>query len=510
MSMKRILGILAPFFLVAVASAEPRGAGSPYDVPVRICPDLGEAAPPSFDGPECETDKKIYQVDPQGRSLWVQARVEIGADSAPPDVPVGIYFAAKASSEMWLNGVRLGANGRPSADPAKERIGRMDSVFYAPRGLIRDGDNDIDIRISSHHGLIRLAYPTHGLAIASYQRPDQVILSAYAPSILTFGAFLAGAFYFGAAAAKAEKKLPAALLAAASALAGLQLLAEAARGAFSYPYPLHDARLIAIVVASGGVGAALCAYVFARARVKFAPAFYAMTLAAATAAALAAPGFDAKALLAFLTAAAAACVAAAWRALRPQDDDAHWPAAPWVAASFAALIAVALLRPTDFLDANFYFAFAGMLLFLFVLEARALANERAARRDEAARAERLEEALAAAERRKTPQRLALKDGGASVFASPDEIIACSGAGDYVEVRMIGARRILHAGTLSDLERTLPSSFLRVHRSHLVNVDFIRGLSRASSGAGSLAVAEGDPLPVSRRIMPQVRASLAEA
>ncbi|MEO1014659.1 MAG: LytTR family DNA-binding domain-containing protein [Pseudomonadota bacterium] len=511
MSTKRLSGLLAALFALAFgfAASAADDAPSPYDVPVRVCPDRGEASPPSFDRPECEEGKRIFQVDPQGRSLWVEARLDIAASDAPADAPMGIYLAAKASSEMWLNGVRLGLNGRPSRRAADERIGKMDAVFYAPRDLIRDGENEIAIKMSSHHGLLRLAYPTHSLGAAPYQRPDKVILSAYAPSILTFGAFLAGAFYFGAAAARAEERLPPALLATASTFAGLQLLAEVARGAFSYPYTMHDVRLLAIVVFSCGVGLALCAYVIVRARPQHAPALFVASLAAAGAAALAAPGFDSKAMLGFLATAVAAFGVAAWRTIRPDEQGRRWAAAPWVALSFAGLIAVALLRPTKFLDANFFFAFAGLLLLLFVLEARALADERAARLTEAARAARLEEALADADRGDAPQRLTLKDGGASVFASPEEIIACSGAGDYVDVRMTGARNILHAGTLGELERSLPSSFLRVHRSHLVNANFVRGLRRASSGAGSLDVAEGDPLPVSRRIMPKVRASLAE-
>lgn len=65
-----------------------------------------------------------------------------------------------------------------------------------------------------------------------------------------------------------------------------------------------------------------------------------------------------------------------------------------------------------------------------------------------------------------------------------------------------------AGSLSEMEDTLPATFLRVHRSHLINVMFVKSLNREPSGTGTLTLVEGSDIPVSRRVMPSVRQALA--
>ncbi len=87
---------------------------------------------------------------------------------------------------------------------------------------------------------------------------------------------------------------------------------------------------------------------------------------------------------------------------------------------------------------------------------------------------------------------------------------CKAAGDYVELNLKDHQQRLFTGSLKELEATLPNTFLRVHRSYLVNVAFIRSLNTKSSkqaensGAGFLQLHDENEVPVSRRIMPTVR------
>ena len=66
------------------------------------------------------------------------------------------------------------------------------------------------------------------------------------------------------------------------------------------------------------------------------------------------------------------------------------------------------------------------------------------------------------------------------------------------------------GTLAGLEEDLPETFLRVHRSHIVNTAFVSALEREPSGIGRLTLTNATDVPVSRRIMPKVRTALAAA
>ncbi|WP_368411066.1 LytTR family DNA-binding domain-containing protein [Colwellia sp. 4_MG-2023] len=92
----------------------------------------------------------------------------------------------------------------------------------------------------------------------------------------------------------------------------------------------------------------------------------------------------------------------------------------------------------------------------------------------------------------------------------DQVVFCKAAGDYVELNLKDHQQRLFTGSLKELESSLPKTFLRVHRSYLVNVEFIRSLNSKSSqqveasGAGFLQLHDSMEVPVSRRIMPTVR------
>jgi hypothetical protein len=61
---------------------------------------------------------------------------------APSDTrPRALYVAGVASSEAWLNGQRLGANGRPGATARAEVPGRYQAIFPIRETAWRPGEN---------------------------------------------------------------------------------------------------------------------------------------------------------------------------------------------------------------------------------------------------------------------------------------------------------------------------------------------------------------------------------
>lgn len=73
------------------------------------------------------------------------------------------------------------------------------------------------------------------------------------------------------------------------------------------------------------------------------------------------------------------------------------------------------------------------------------------------------------------------------------------ADDYYAVVHVGERRFLVREALSSLEARLPAaSFLRVHRSALVNLARVRTMEEDARGAMRLALRSGARVPVSRR------------
>jgi DNA-binding LytR/AlgR family response regulator len=161
-----------------------------------------------------------------------------------------------------------------------------------------------------------------------------------------------------------------------------------------------------------------------------------------------------------------------------------------------------------FLDQYFYYAVAVLMLFLFSQQANAFARESTLRRREEARAEKLEYVLAGLQETEAETMLSVKSSGRLSRVAARDIAYISGAGDYTEIVTATGDTLLHSATLTELEESLPAFYLRVHRSYLVNTRLIASLKRNSTGTGELRLVTDQRLPVSRRIMPRVKAALA--
>ena len=84
-----------------------------------------------------------------------------------------------------------------------------------------------------------------------------------------------------------------------------------------------------------------------------------------------------------------------------------------------------------------------------------------------------------------PRQASRINGRAPAPDRVERIAALSGAGDYVEVHLLDGRKMLHSGSLATLEKELPTTFLRVHRSHIVDLEQITELLRHPSWVGEL-------------------------
>ena len=90
-----------------------------------------------------------------------------------------------------------------------------------------------------------------------------------------------------------------------------------------------------------------------------------------------------------------------------------------------------------------------------------------------------------------------KDHGRFVLLRPDEVDWIASAGDYVEFHTRG-RSFLVRQTISDLEEALdPRSFVRIHRTTIVNVDRIQDIQALPQGDFSVKLTDGRLLRMSR-------------
>ena len=97
-------------------------------------------------------------------------------------------------------------------------------------------------------------------------------------------------------------------------------------------------------------------------------------------------------------------------------------------------------------------------------------------------------------------RLTLKSGGRTFFVDAADVIRVRGASNYVEV-VTPARTYLARSTLGELETLLAAAggrHVRVHRSHIVNLDRVTEIRPTGEGDVTLRLDTGEDVPGSRR------------
>ena len=107
-----------------------------------------------------------------------------------------------------------------------------------------------------------------------------------------------------------------------------------------------------------------------------------------------------------------------------------------------------------------------------------------------------------------PDRLTIKDGNQFQLVKTADIQWIDAAGDYMCVHASGRTHIMRT-TMKRLEESLhPDTFIRVHRSSIVNINAIASAESLLNGEYVLTLEGGAKLKVSRGYRDRVRRLLA--
>lgn len=102
--------------------------------------------------------------------------------------------------------------------------------------------------------------------------------------------------------------------------------------------------------------------------------------------------------------------------------------------------------------------------------------------------------------RSTSQRLVVSTSNGVHVIPHQEIIRCAANGNYCAVILTSGKKILVSKTLKFIQEQLSSTaFLRVHQSHLINLDFVRFL-----GKDYTLLNDKTKIPISRSRLLKVR------
>jgi DNA-binding LytR/AlgR family response regulator len=508
---------------------------------VIICPAPADTdSPPGFDAPNCKAVTSA-EIDPQNTAIWVKASLELPLDVLKNDQPYAIYIFAKTSSRVFFNGTYLGQNGTPSALANQEFAGRMDATFYLPPALLQKKSNELVLHLSSHHGFLQLKAPIHFIGLGSYALPTNTIWQDGWLSLIPFGALMLGALYFAVASLSPYQRQNNILFFVMAFFAASQLLAEIARYLFSYAYPMHDVRLLLIVCLALGFGCSFWLYNVLKFATKHRWWWLGVGVGLIIAVALLLPGFDSKTASAMLTPTLLSILLIVYRLAKwrttwqiegPTKEQTKaqntgqtsgkviaksttQKTSLWLFLGVYLLLTVSILVTFGrFHDSLFYYIISAVLGFLFVQQALEFSKEQARRKTEQQQVALLQLKLDQLSQQHTPHKIKISSAGKVEWVATDKLVYCKAAGDYTELFFSDQKSILYSGNLKELESQLPTTFLRVHRSYVVNTDFIAALEKSGSAqqntaasVGFLVMTSGEQVPVSRRILPMVRSVL---
>lgn len=103
-----------------------------------------------------------------------------------------------------------------------------------------------------------------------------------------------------------------------------------------------------------------------------------------------------------------------------------------------------------------------------------------------------------------PERFLVRKLGREFLVAAVDIESLQASGNYVNLRVRGRDYPLRS-TIAALEARLdPARFLRVHRSHIVNIDHLVMIEPLDTGDARLHLKDGSTLPCSRRYRGAVR------
>ena len=461
---------------------------------------------PDFQSENCQ-QARLYELDPQGKMIWVLLKFDRPDAWDAIDGPVGLFIFAKASSEAYLNGVPLGSNGKPSPD-ANEDPGAIDFVYSIPDGLIQDVDNELVLKLSATHSMVSLDYPFHMLAFGQYGDPKEFVQRFSALGLILLGAFAVGFVYFSVLGFGKKAPRDYRLFAALCLLAGLQLGAEIARGLVSYSYPLHDVRLVVVTIFSLLFGLSFLGYSSLRIAGEAAAHWVYIGAILTLLAVIFVSGYDTKTTAGVLVPLTVGLFQHVFYWYRSRESE----ILKWFVLQLTVVLTI-LFNESSFHEI-LHFVFIGVLLiFLFFQQAREQQRNQAQLQLDRELISKLEFQLAQNAEQRESAKIEVSMAGRSEFVSSTDITHCAAAGDYVELHLKDGAQKLYSGSLRQLEDLLPATFLRVHRSYLVNLSQVVSIESKSKDEGRTAevfMASGEQVPVSRRLLPSVRESLKDA
>jgi len=397
--------------------------------------------------------------------LWLRARIELPEKTKEP---VGIFFTALASHEIWWDGELVGRGGVVGSRPADEVPGPVQALYAVPDRLAAPGPHAIAIRSSAEHRHFRPAVGYWEVAIGPYPALERAARGSVTGALMSLSGIVLAALFAFLSWLLDRRDRSFLLLAVLSAVSAGLLLAEAYRPLFGYSYDRHLIRLSFITALSWLLDVTLLVYLVHRFPMRGSRWFVGAVIAGATIPIFDVRFFDGKVLAGYFIVFPAALI---WtlRATRR-----HLLGSGFAAAGIAAALAALLADPAEFLDRNLFLSIDVLLLCLLASRALQYRAERRQRETAELKSARLE--LELLKRRFQPHFLMNTLTALSEWIEEDPAIAA---------RMIQAlsEELRLLGTISDRTLIRMEDEIALCRSHLEIMSCRKGRRMTLETAG---------------------------
>ncbi|GHB43417.1 LytR/AlgR family response regulator transcription factor [Mongoliitalea lutea] len=95
-----------------------------------------------------------------------------------------------------------------------------------------------------------------------------------------------------------------------------------------------------------------------------------------------------------------------------------------------------------------------------------------------------------------PQKIALQTGEGLIFLKLDEILYLKADGSYTHFHLSNKEKIIVSKRLQEYEKLLElGSFMRIHRSHIINLDHIKKITKEDGGG--VVMSNGELLSITQ-------------
>lgn len=210
-----------------------------------------------------------------------------------------LFFSALAAAELFLDGVKVGRNGKPAQHADEEMPGTIDYNLTLRPEQLQKGRHQLVLKLSTYHGSERVKNPFYRLSIDDQLDMHGANNRAILLPLLLTGALLLISILFSGLTLFYQRQAHWILFLFLSLVASGLLLVEVWRSLFAYLYPFHLIRLYLVQVLTWFFSILLPVYFLVYYRFQHVPLTAFVLMLTTVSVTFLSPYFDAKSTMMF-------------------------------------------------------------------------------------------------------------------------------------------------------------------------------------------------------------------